>query len=869
MVTSWSSRLRSLRRWFSRSEWVVRLLRLPRERGKATEPGLLMIQIDGLSRSELERAIQRGRMPFLRKLMQREGYQLHDFYSGLPSTTPAVQGELFYGIKCAVPSFGYRDHETGQMVRMFHPEPARKVQARLEQTSTGLLQDGSAYCDIYSGGAAESNYCAVDAGLSALLKAVNPFKLFWISLWHIGTAIRVIFLVFLELIIAFADVIHGTLRGREFLKECKFIISRVTVSILLREMGTYGVMVDVARGLSIVHINLLGYDEQAHQRGPSSKFAHWVLKGVDRSIKQMWSAARRSAARDYEVWIYSDHGQERCRSYWDDHQESIQEAVGKVLAKEASLTTEIQIVEGNGREGRSHWLGKSRFSKLLPSDEPTPPPSRAAIPEADAHDEVMVVAMGPIGHIYIPQRLDPDCLRRVALGLVQQAHVPMVLYGVEHSTDPSTEEGPEHSAVSVVTSKGEFQLPKDADRLFPHHPFQSEMADDLMRICRHPDSGTFVICGYNNGDQPITFAGEVGAHGGPGPRETNAFALLTSDAPLPATGKSYLRASDLRRAALHYLERERLTETTWSTRVRKAGQRVRVMTYNVHACIGMDDELSLGRIARVIEQSDADVIALQELDVRRNRTGGIDQVQLLARILQMDHVFYPAIREAHEMYGDAILSRFPLRTIKADRLPGLKSRPDLEPRGAVWCEVDLDGQTIQIVNSHFGLNRFEQLEQAKAIFSDQWIGDLDPTVPLVVCGDFNARPKSVAYEYMRKRMRDVQHAVAGHKPRATWLSGTPFNRIDHIFVSPSLRVEKVEVRNTTLTRVASDHLPLVADILLPTSEPDKAPAASVKGEHERIEPDRERSFFESPTALESAVSIATVVPEDRPGTVGN
>ncbi len=334
MMTRWSARLRAIRRWLSRSEWVARWLNLPRSSGAPTDPGLLLIQIDGLSRVEFERALEKGRMPFTKKLWQREGYRLHDFYSGLPSTTPAVQGELFFGVRSAVPAFAFRDHETGELVRMFHPEPAKKVQTRLSEANSGTLSEGSAYCDIYSGGANESQYCAVDAGLSAIWQAVNPWRLLSVVVWHSAALLRVIALILIEIIVALADVIHGTLRGRDLFRELKFILSRVAVAITLRELATNGAMIDAARGVPIIHVNLLGYDEHSHQRGPSSLFAHWVLKGVDRAIKQMWLAARRSSRRDYDIWIYSDHGQEKCRSYMEVTGKTIQAAVEEVLHKQ-------------------------------------------------------------------------------------------------------------------------------------------------------------------------------------------------------------------------------------------------------------------------------------------------------------------------------------------------------------------------------------------------------------------------------------------------------------------------------------------------------------------------------------------------------
>src|SRR5687768_7299253 len=96
---------RGIRRKLSHREWAARR----RPHGKATgeDPGLLLIQIDGLSRKQLERAIDSRRMPFLRRLLRREGCQLHDFYPGIPSTTASVQGELHYGVRTAVPAFSF------------------------------------------------------------------------------------------------------------------------------------------------------------------------------------------------------------------------------------------------------------------------------------------------------------------------------------------------------------------------------------------------------------------------------------------------------------------------------------------------------------------------------------------------------------------------------------------------------------------------------------------------------------------------------------------------------------------------------------------------------------------------------------------
>src|SRR5512143_2987759 len=86
-------------RWFSRSEWLIRLLRLTKTPASAVERGLVLIQIDGLSRRQFQRALAQGNLPFLARLLRERGCRLHSLYSGMPSSTPAMTGELLYGVK--------------------------------------------------------------------------------------------------------------------------------------------------------------------------------------------------------------------------------------------------------------------------------------------------------------------------------------------------------------------------------------------------------------------------------------------------------------------------------------------------------------------------------------------------------------------------------------------------------------------------------------------------------------------------------------------------------------------------------------------------------------------------------------------------
>jgi endonuclease/exonuclease/phosphatase family metal-dependent hydrolase len=242
------------------------------------------------------------------------------------------------------------------------------------------------------------------------------------------------------------------------------------------------------------------------------------------------------------------------------------------------------------------------------------------------------------------------------------------------------------------------------------------------------------------------------------------------------------------------------------------------MTYNVHRCFGVDGLLSPRRIAEVIAACEPDIVALQELDVGRLRTGGVDQAHAIATMLGMELHFHPAVKVMEELYGDAILTARPSRLVKAGALPGPARWPELEPRGALWAVIEMDGVELNVINTHLGLSRPDRRAQVEELLGPGWLGDARCQDPYILIGDFNAPPRSNAYRRLARELRDAQ-VVAGHRwPRATFPAYLPVLRLDHVFVSPSVEVLEATVVRSELARVASDHLPLTVDIRLRSGE---------------------------------------------------
>ena len=516
-------------------EWRMRLLGLPVLPKTETRRGLVLIQIDGLSHPHLQKAMGKGYMPFLRRLVRREHYGLKPMYSGIPSNTPAFQGEFFFGKPQCVPAFQYRDRATRKIFTMFDKNSAAEVEKSLLQQNEGLIAGGSAYGNIFSGGAAESHLCASTADWANALKAWNPYSLLISFILNPFAVIWGVLLCLAESALAVMDFFLGSIKGQDFFEELRFIFTRVLVSILMRDLVTAHVRMDILRGMPVIHANYFGYDEQAHRRGPSTRFAYWSLPGIDDAAKKIWHTAMRARRRHYDVWIYSDHGQEKVLPFSKLAGHPIRQAVWETY--DEIYKTEFCTGPECPPHKRGDWgdtvLGKRRLNGEKKNEDAARP---------------IVTTLGPICQIYFPTpptgTAAPACgdkdKRIFAKRLIEKNPViPLIAIPLANGE------------VEYETKTGTYQLPRDAkDFLGPDHPYLEAVAKDLDFLSRHESRGDFLLFGWSAGMQPISFSNENGAHAGLGPHETQAFALLPRDAPLEKMPEGWIKALDLRQAAL-------------------------------------------------------------------------------------------------------------------------------------------------------------------------------------------------------------------------------------------------------------------------------------------------------------------------------
>ena len=230
-------------------------------------------------------------------------------------------------------------------------------------------------------------------------------------------------------------------------------------------------------------------------------------------------------------------------------------------------------------------------------------------------------------------------------------------------------------------------------------------------------------------------------------------------------------------------------------------RRLRVMTYNIHRGRGVDWKVDLGRIADVIASFDPDVVALQEVDIGRKRSGRVDQPNELARRLGMDMVFVPNIEYSEsERYGLATLTKLPIQSSRHIRLP-IKYRS--EPRSSLITVLEWGpGHIVEVINTHLSILFRERPGQVAAIAAEM------ANEALVIAGDFNMTPWSPAY----RTLRHGSYLHSATRFARTWPAPAPFIPLDHILYRGQVELVRGEAWLGGPARTASDHLPVVVEL---------------------------------------------------------
>ncbi len=226
--------------------------------------------------------------------------------------------------------------------------------------------------------------------------------------------------------------------------------------------------------------------------------------------------------------------------------------------------------------------------------------------------------------------------------------------------------------------------------------------------------------------------------------------------------------------------------------------RLRAVTYNVHKCRGLDGRASAARIAGVLGEIGADVIALQEVLEH--------QAETISHDLGFPFALGQTRKHRGYSYGNVVLSRFPIREMRNYDL-SVRGR---EERGCLRADLAVDGTVLHVFNVHLGTAFLERRTQGRRLIAPELLNDAEIQSPRIVMGDFNEWTQGLATRLLRSHL--VSADFRAHMQRSRTYPGVlPVFHLDHIYYDPILHLEHLTLWRTPKALVASDHLPLVGE----------------------------------------------------------
>jgi hypothetical protein len=491
--------------------------------GQAPGPGrrFLMVQIDGLSRPVLFRALAEGRMPFLQRLLSRHGFQFHATRAGLPTSTPAFQMAAMYGVRPDIPGFHYHDKRRGADVWFPRAGDAAHVEATQAGGRPGILAGGSAYGCVFTGGAANNLFTATmlkrPSG-GSLRRLVSAFVVLG---WVVAKGV-------VRTLLEVGRALRHALGGQ---RDWKWVAIKIGMSFWIHEFFTLAVARDLAAGTRAIYVNFLGYDVMAHAYGPRHRRAMRSLRQVDRSLARFGRMIRRRPELAYDLYVLSDHGQVACRPYV--------EVTGRPLERrlfEAFFDPALQVGQcppgaPSLRQGlRAYRAHKSpgllqRFLNALEEDFPG---LLGEPPEVKERDGIRVVSAGPNAFVYFLGRSEPLGLEEI------DARFPGLADRMSRSPGMGFLLARSASGPLCLWRGRRFRLARGEAGPFAGRDDLPRLLRDLGELLAMPSAGDLILYGHGAPEGDVSFINEVGAHAGPALEEMQTFLIAPPGVRVPA-----------------------------------------------------------------------------------------------------------------------------------------------------------------------------------------------------------------------------------------------------------------------------------------------------------------------------------------------
>lgn len=514
-----------------------------RRRLERDERGFVVIQIDALAHEDLVRAVENGYAPRLRRLIERDGWELRRYPAGLPSATPAAQAAIFFGTKEDIPAFRFYEKTERRVIIGSKPADVQHIRDRLPES--GILDGGSGYVNIYDGGADRAIFTLAAKEPQAFLEKMGGGRVALLMLLHPIRMLRMAFDSVVEYLREEVVRFWGQMRGQYTYYWWYLPFLHIGTNVVLRELQTLAVLLDIYTGVPAIYTTYNVYDEFAHHFGPGSRTAFSSVRALDRRIAHILRMLRRAPGRPYDVYILSDHGQTPSVPYRVRYGETLGDTIVNaathgvlVMAGTGDYSIEHQDVmdflvqelehvsEKSSLPARKAGLGLGRWMRqhynLFPLVAET-------VRESD-ETQIVVTYSSSLAHVYWTQpehplsldeiRSDPD-RRALYYFLVAHGGIGCVITRVVDGAHIETLRGR-----ALVMPDGSFELLSGVD---PLRDYASSDIDRraIAQLAAMRNSGDLILFGAYDPelDSCICFDDQIGAHGAMGGRQSWPFLL--------------------------------------------------------------------------------------------------------------------------------------------------------------------------------------------------------------------------------------------------------------------------------------------------------------------------------------------------------
>ncbi len=474
-------------------------------------PGVVFIQLDGVARRVLERAMSSGDAPTLRRWVEDGAHTLTSWTTGWSSQTGVSQCGILHGSTRDMPAFRWVDKQTGEVVVSNRPKSAAAIELAHSDGRGLLFDNGSSYGNLFSG----------DAERAVLtMSGITKRKEGRIGAGYGGYFSRAqqTARTFIGVVTEVARERHAaTLQRRRQVeprveRSWLYAFMRAFTTVVSRDVCVQGVVNDMCEGRTTIYVDLLGYDEVAHHSGPERADTLAVLRDLDRQVGRIERLAA-NTARPYRIVVLSDHGQTQGATFAHRAGETLTQLVGRLCGRAAESGD--QDAE-EGRTESSAWLRRNK-------------PVQPDTPHLD--DQPIVLGSGALGLIYLPgdahrltreeidaryPQLIPGLAQHPAIGfvLVRTAAGTSVVLGAHGSLDLASGEVTGDDPLAPFGPAARVQVTEvDA---------YTTTADLMVNSLYDPEF-----------DEVAAFEDQVGSHGALGGPQTHPFILHPTDLPAP------------------------------------------------------------------------------------------------------------------------------------------------------------------------------------------------------------------------------------------------------------------------------------------------------------------------------------------------